>query len=336
MQAVILVGGFGTRLRPLTYGTPKQMLPVGNRPMIELVVSHLGKQGITEVILSLGYQPDKFTDAYPDNTISGVPVRYAVEPEPLDTAGAIGFAARQLGVADTFVALNGDVINDLDVKKLVELHKSCGGEGTIHLTPVDDPSRYGVVPIDENNLVEAFIEKPDPGTAPSNWINGGTYVLEPTVLDRIPEGKRCSIEREVFPEMVASSALYAMEAEGYWVDAGTPQTYLQIGLDLINGVRASEQAIDPSAQVDSSATVSGSIVGSGCIVGEGAVVTDSMLHPGVVVEAGATISGSIIAPNAIVGSRASLRELCVIGSGEKVEAETELVGVKQPDPATVS
>ncbi len=336
MQAVILVGGFGTRLRPLTYGTPKQMLPVGNRPMIELVVAHLAKQGITEVILSLGYQPDKFTDAYPDNKIAGVPVRYAVEPEPLDTAGAIGFAARELDVKDTFVALNGDVINDLDVGKLVELHKARGGEGTIHLTPVDDPSRYGVVPIDGDNRVEAFIEKPDPGTAPSNWINGGTYVLEPSVLDRIPEGERCSIERQVFPEMVASSALYAMEAEGYWVDAGTPQTYLQIGLDLVNGVRASETAVNASAEVDVSASVTNSVVGADCVIGEGAVIVNSMLHSGVVVEPGATVSGSIIAPNAVIGSKASLSDLCVIGDGEKVEAGVEFSGVKQPDPSTVS
>jgi len=323
MQAVILVGGFGTRLRPLTYGTPKQMLPVGNRPMIELVVSHLAQQGITEVILSLGYEPDKFVDAYPDNM-------------PLDTAGAIGFAARELGVKATFVALNGDVINDLDIGKLVELHRACGGEGTIHLTPVDDPSRYGVVPIDNNNLVEAFIEKPDPGTAPSNWINGGTYVLEPSVLDRIPKGQRCSIERQVFPEMVAESALYAMEAEGYWVDAGTPETYLQIGLDLINGVRATEQAIDLTAQVDGSASVTNSVIGADCVVAQGAVIVDSVLHSGVAVEPGATISGSIAAADVLIGADASLSDLCVIGKEEKIEAGATLVGVKQPDPTTVS
>ena len=336
MQAVILVGGFGTRLRPLTYETPKQMLPVGDRPMIEVVVGHLAQQGISEVILSLGYRPDRFTDAYPDNTIAGLPVHYAVEPEPLDTAGAIGFAARELGISETFVALNGDVVNDLDVSALLDLHRKSGGEGTIHLTPVEDPSRYGVVPIDASNKVEAFIEKPAREDAPSNWINGGTYIFEPAVLDRIPEGEPCSIERTVFPQMVADSCLYALEAEGYWVDAGTPATYLQVGLDLINGVNGAGQAVSNSAVVADSAQVEGSVVGAGCSIGDNAAVSGSMLHPGSVIEAGATVRDSIVGANSTVGSGAVLSGLCVIGNDQKVAPGSTLSGAKQPDPATVA
>jgi mannose-1-phosphate guanylyltransferase len=160
--AVLLVGGFGTRLRPLTLDTPKQMLPVAGPSMLERVLSHLAGHGITRAVLALGYRADGFTAAYPDGRCAGVELIYAVEPEPLDTAGAIGFAAAEAGVDDTFLALNADVLNDLDVTELIEFHRARGAEGTIHLTPVDDPSRYGVVPIDADGRVEAFIEKPPP------------------------------------------------------------------------------------------------------------------------------------------------------------------------------
>ena len=198
MRAVVLVGGFGTRLRPLTLTTPKQMLPVGHRPMIERVVGHLADHGVDEAVLSLGYRPDAFIEAYPDDLCRGA-LTYAVEPEPLDTAGAIRFAALDAGIDDTFVVVNGDVLTDLDIDALVRFHRASGAEGTIHLTPVEDPSVFGVVPTDDDGRVVAFIEKPPRDEAPTNRINGGTYVLEPSVLDRIAGDRRVSIEREVFP-----------------------------------------------------------------------------------------------------------------------------------------
>ena len=191
MRAVVLVGGFGTRLRPLTEVTPKPLLPVGHRPILEHVVTTLRAGGIDDVVLSLGFRPDAFTDAYPDGTCAGVPLHYAVEPEPLDTAGAIAFAAREAGIDETFVVVNGDVLTDLDVSRLVQVHREHGAEGTIHLTPVDDPSAFGVVEPDEDGRVLRFVEKPPPGTAPTNLINAGTYVLEPSVLARIPVGAGC-------------------------------------------------------------------------------------------------------------------------------------------------
>ena len=205
MLAVVLVGGFGTRLRPLTLTKPKQMLPVGSVTMLERVVGKLADAGVTQVVLSLGYQPDAFIEEFPDGTCAGVSMHYAVEPEPLDTAGAIRFAATHAGITERFFAINGDVLTDLNLAGLWKAHDSFGGEATLALTPVEDPSRYGVVPIDEDGRVEAFIEKPEAGTAPSNWINAGTYVLEPAVLDRIPAGSRVSIERETFPAIVADS-----------------------------------------------------------------------------------------------------------------------------------
>jgi len=217
----VLVGGFGTRLRPLTYSLPKQMLPILDRPMIEHVIEHLGAHGVTEAVLSLGYKPDAFVLAYPDGTCAGVELHYAVEPEPLDTAGAIRFAAEHAGITERFVVVNGDVLTDLDVTALMAFHDARGAEGTIALHPVDDPSAFGVVPTEPDGRVIAFVEKPPPGEAPTNLINAGTYVLEPSVLGRIETGRKVSIEREVFPAMVADGCLYAMADDSYWIDTPT-------------------------------------------------------------------------------------------------------------------
>ncbi len=181
MRAVVLVGGEGTRLRPLTLTAPKQMLPIVEQAMVERVLGHLASHGIDEAVLSLGYRPDAFSDAYPDGVIAGVRSTYAVEPTPLDTAGAIRFAATFGGIDDTFVVLNGDVLTDFDISDLVSFHREHGAEGTIGLTPVDDPSSFGVVPTDDDGKVTAFIEKPPRDEAPTNLINAGIYILEPSV-----------------------------------------------------------------------------------------------------------------------------------------------------------
>lgn len=331
MRAIVLVGGFGTRLRPLTLDTPKQMLPVVDRPMIDRVVAALGGFGVTDAILSLGYRPDAFFDAYPDDTLAGVNLHYAVEPEPLDTAGAIRFAAIEAGIDSRFVVVNGDVLTDLDVAALWAAHAERGAEGTIALTPVDDPSRYGVVPLDEDGRVEAFIEKPPPGEAPSNWINAGTYVLEPSVVERIPAGRRVSIEREIFPAMVTDSALYGVQSDAYWVDAGTPEAYLRSQLDLVDGTRGNELAVSADADVSVDATVEHSIVMAGATVAAGAEIRDSALLPGAVVEAGAVVSGSIIGPGSVVGRGATLSDLTVTGRDATVDAGAALSGARLPD-----
>ena len=230
MRAVVLVGGEGTRLRPLTLTTPKQMLPVGGRPMIERVLGHLAQHGIDQVVLSLGYRPDAFIDAYPDGSCAGVGLTYAVEDAPLDTAGAIRFAAREAGLDETFVVVNGDVLTDLDVTALMAFHRERGAEATVALTPVDDPSAFGVVPTDEHGRVLAFIEKPPPGQAPTNLINAGTYVLEPSVLARIPGGRRVSIERETFPALVADGRLYALGLGRRLARRRHPATFLAANL----------------------------------------------------------------------------------------------------------
>ncbi len=333
MKAIILVGGFGTRLRPLTLTTPKQMLPVAGRPMIERVVAKLAEHGVTDAILSLGYRPDAFIEAYPDDVCEGVRLHYAVEPEPLDTAGAVRFAAVDAGIDSRFIVVNGDVLTDLDLAALWKFHVDAGAEGTIHLVPVEDPSRFGVVPTDASGRVEAFVEKPPRVEAPSNWINAGTYVLEPSVIDRIPAGRKVSIERETFPAMVADGTLFAYQSDVYWVDAGTPATYLQVQLDLIDGVRGpAEEAVAESATVSTGADVRHSVVMSGAVVESGATVVDSAVLPGAVVERGASVVGSIVGPAATIGENARVADLCVIGDGVRVDAGAELAGVKLPAP----
>ena len=247
MRAVVLVGGEGTRLRPLTYTVPKQMLPIVEQPMIERVIGHLADHGIEEAVLSLGYRPDAFMNAYPDDTIAGVHLAYAVEPEPRDTAGAIRFAARHCSVDETFVVVNGDVLTDSDLSALIDFHRLRGAEATIALTPMEDPSAFGVVPTDAQGRVLAFIEKPPRDEAPTNLINAGTYIFEPSVLDRIPPDVRVSVERETFPAMVEDGTLFAQGSDAYWLDTGTPDAYLRAHRDLILGRRDGPPA--PAAEL---------------------------------------------------------------------------------------
>jgi mannose-1-phosphate guanylyltransferase len=332
MRAIVLVGGFGTRLRPLTLEVPKQMLPVVHVTMLERVVAGLARYGVDDAVLALGYRPDIFAAAYPDAMCAGVRLHYAVEPEPLDTAGAIRFAARDAGIDETFVVVNGDVINDFDLGPLFELHRRAGAEGTIHLTPVDDPSRYGVVPTDDDGRVLGFIEKPPRDEAPTNWINAGTYVLEPSVIDRIADGRKVSVERETFPAMVADRTLFAVKDACYWVDAGTPATYLEVQLDLLDGRRgAPEQGVHPTAVIHPSATIARSVIGPGSTVGAGAVVSGSVVLADVQIGAGARVDGSIVADRSRVGDGARVLDLSVVGQRQVIPADTVCHGARVPE-----
>jgi mannose-1-phosphate guanylyltransferase len=334
VRAVVLVGGFGTRLRPLTLSTPKQLLPVVHTTMIERVVARLAEHGVTEVVLSLGYRPDHFREAFPDGTCAGVGLRYAQEPEPLDTAGAIAFAAREAGIDETFLAVNGDVLTDLDVGALWAYHRDRGGEATIALTPVEDPSRYGVVDVGEGGRVRAFVEKPAPGTAPSNWINAGTYVLEPSVLDLVGVGARVSIEREVFPILAGRGTLFALQSDAYWIDAGTPDSYLAAQLDLLDGRRrgGAEAGVHPSAHVAAGAEVARSVVDRGACIDRDAVVIDSIVMSGACVGAGAVVRNSIVGWGSRVLASATIIDLTVIGSGEEVASGASLQREVVPPP----
>jgi mannose-1-phosphate guanylyltransferase len=330
MQAVVLVGGFGTRLRPLTLTTPKQMLPVGNRPMIERVVEHLARHGVDSAVLALGYRPDVFRDAYPTGRCAGVELHYAIEPEPRDTAGAIRFAALDAGIDERFLVHNGDCLTDLDITALVATHDRAGAEGTIALHRVEDPSAFGVVPTDADGRVTAFIEKPARGEAPTDLINAGTYVLEPSVLDRIAPDQPVNVERVTFPAMVADGSLYAADGDTYWIDAGTPATYLTANLDLLSGSRgAPEPGVHPSALV--TGRIDGSWVGAGATVEADAVVERSVLFPGAVVGRGAVVRDAIIGVGARVGPGAVVEAGSVVGHDMTVPDGDHVSGVRIPE-----
>lgn len=334
MKSIILVGGEGTRLRPLTYETPKQMLPLVGVPMIECVLETLATHGVTEAVLSLGYLPDRFIKAYPNNVIAGVKVNYAVEPEPLDTAGAIRFAATQFNFDETFLVINGDVLTDLDVTKLLAFHRSHGGRATIALHPVEDPSRFGVVDTAPDGQVHAFIEKPSRDEAPTNLINAGTYVFEASVLDFIAPTGRVSVERDTFPTLAATGTLYAMSDEAYWLDTGTPHAYLQANIDILNGRDGRHRPFTAehgswchaSSRVDPSATLLNAVVDRDCYVGAGVVLENVVLLEGAVIEEGAQVRWSIIGPEAVIGSYSVLGATCVVGAKQNVARESMLSG----------
>ena len=296
MLAVVLVGGFGTRLRPLTYDVPKPVLPVGHRPMIVGLVERLAPAGITDVVLALGFRPEPFAAAFPNGRCGDVRVHYAVEPEPLDTGGAIAFAARRIGVDGTFVVVNGDIITDMDLGGLIDAHRQIGTDATIHLTPVDDPSAFGAVEAEGRGVVQRFVEKPAPGETDSNLISAGTYVFEPAVLDLIEPDVKVSVERVVFPALVAEGRLGAWATDDYWIDAGRPEFYLEANLDLITGRRTTTvAAVHPDASVANDTTIERTVVGAGCTVEPGAVLTGTLLLPGACIRSGARVNDSIVA-----------------------------------------
>ncbi|HAM00944.1 MAG TPA: mannose-1-phosphate guanylyltransferase [Acidimicrobiaceae bacterium] len=357
MKAVVLVGGEGTRLRPLTYTTPKQLLPIVEVPMLARVLGSLARHGVDEAVLSLGYRPDAFLAAFPSGTLAGVRLSYAVEQYPLDTAGAIRFAAGQADLAGTFVVVNGDVLTDLDVSALLEFHRSKGSLATISVVPVHDPSRFGVVRAGPDGRVEAFLEKPSPEEGAGSCINAGTYVIEPSVLERIPAGRPVSVERETFPALASEGALYALRSDDYWVDTGTPEAYLRANTDLIAGHRgvppapgAKEAspgvwvqgqatmrgAFDPpsyvgtGALIESGARVGGSVVGAGAVVEEGARVEGSVLLSGARVAAAAVVIHSVVGHRALVGRGAEVTRGSVVGDDAVVEDGSHLAEGRVP------
>ena len=254
----------------------------------------------------------------------------AVEPEPLDTGDAIKFAAEFAGIDDTFVVANGDVMTDLDVSALVRAHRSFGAEATLHLIGVDDPSAFGVVDLAPDGSVRAFVEKPTPGTEPSNLINAGTYVFEPSVLDRIPPATKVSVERDTFQRIVADGGLFGVATDDYWIDAGVPTLYRAANLDLLDGKWRSERcdAIAPSALVADDATVHHSIVGDGVEVGSGASVIDSVLLPGASIGTGATVERSLVMGR--IGAGAVVRD-SMVGADGLVADGQQLIDAVSPD-----
>lgn len=325
MRAIILVGGFGTRLRPLTNDKPKQMLTVGNKPMLENVIQELSQHGITEVILSMGFKPDIFIDKYPEEVCAGLPLKYVVEPTPLDTAGAIRFAVAESDIKDTFLVCNGDVITETDLSELIDFHKAITAEATISLTPTTNPSQYGIVPTDKSGKVTGFIEKPSGPDFETNLINAGYYVMEPSVVNRIANDRPVSVETEIFPNMVEDERLFAVPSDRYWIDAGTPETFLKANLDLINGQRMKNiNGVHPEASISPDAVIKSSIIGRGVSIGDGAHIENSVLMEGVEVEKNVMVEGSIVGERAKVEENCQILELTIINHEEIVEKGSQL------------
>ncbi|HUQ40083.1 MAG TPA: NDP-sugar synthase [Acidimicrobiales bacterium] len=308
MRAVVLVGGEGTRLRPLTNTIPKQLLPVANLPLLERVLERLGAHGVTDVVLSMGYKADAFRTAYPDGECAGLPLTYVIEETPLDTAGAIGFAAREAGIDDTFMVVNSDVLHDFDLGALTSFHRGSGAVATIALAPVADPSDMGVVVHGLDGRVSAFIEKPGPGRAPTNLVNAGTYVMEPSVIDRIPTGRRVNVEREIFPALVDDGELFALDLGAWWLDVGTPRRYLEANLHLLDRapvLPGDGTVVDPLARVDRS------VIGACCRIGASRVCESVVMDDAEIAD-DVEIVRSIIGPGVALAPGTRLTEGSVV------------------------
>jgi mannose-1-phosphate guanylyltransferase len=316
VQALILAGGEGTRLRPLTYTIAKPVLPLAGRPHVAYVIDWLVRHGVDDVIVSCGHLAEGMRRAVAELE-PGVEIRYAEEPDARGTAGAIRFAEEMLG--ERFLVLNGDVLCDLDLTALIEQHERTGARATIALFPVEDPTGYGLVHRREDGEIIEFLEKPRPEQIDTDEINAGAYLLERSVLDWIPPERAVSIEREVFPELIGDG-LYGIRLEGYWIDIGTPERYLEANWDILEGrveTVVSEEleapmmvgegceispeaelrapcVIGPKSRVESDAVVERSVLLDRCTVGEGARLVNSILSGGVTVEAGAKLDGVVV------------------------------------------
>jgi mannose-1-phosphate guanylyltransferase len=329
MQALILAGGKGTRLRPLTVYTPKPVVPLMNRPFLTYQLAILAKGSVSDVTLSLNYQPNKIEEVIGDGRELGAQVRYVTEPSPMGTAGAFRFAADS--DAGTTVVFNGDILTDIDISDLLELHRSRGFAATIALARVKDPSRYGLVETDDEGNVIRFREKPGADEIRDlklDTINAGIYVLEPSVLELIPEGKNSSFEYDVFPAILEKGMKFGAYIlnDTYWRDIGNPQSYLEAHLDILDGrVRGLPPAARPvDADIATAAVVdSRSVIGDGCVIKPGARVANSVLGPGVHIDEKAQVTDSVIWAYTRVAAGAAVSR-SVLGRGCHIGRSTVL------------
>lgn len=340
MQALILAGGKGTRLRPLTVYTPKPIVPFLNKPFLSYQIEILRRAGIEEITLSLSYQPDKIERLLGSGTEFGVNLRYITEPNPMGTGGAYKFAAQNL--QETTIVLNGDILTDLDISEVLKFHRSKKAEATIVLAPVENPAAYGLVEIDRENRILQFLEKPkieQLAQLKTNTINAGIYVLEPEVLDLIPEGKNYSFEYNVFPDLLKlDKSFFGYVLDGnYWRDIGTPESYLQGHLDFFAGkLRRFEIEKSDNFDVATAAVIDNhSIIGNDCIIKPNAKIFNSVLGPGVhleehalvensVIWAHTRISGSAEIKDSVVGRSCYIGRNVVVGKGSVLGDKTSL------------
>jgi NDP-sugar pyrophosphorylase family protein len=341
MKAVILAGGEGTRLRPLTLTTPKPVVPVVDRPFLLHQLDLLATVGVTEVVFSVAYHPERIQSVFGDGGALGRRIRYAVEERPLGTGGAVKNAEPHLD--DTTIVFNGDILTDVDLPAVVRRHREARASATLVLAPVPNPAAYGLVETDAAGRVRRFIEKPDPSQITTDTINAGIYVLEKETLSLMPPGVSHSIERAFFPALLARGDHVAAHVHrGYWIDIGTPEKYLQVHRDILRGrfpVELHGRAvsggwIEGQAEIDPGATLEGPFyVGPGCRVaagarigpdavlvagvriGEGALVRDSVLWAGTEVGPDARVEGALVGQAVRIGRSAVVSAGAVLGEG---------------------
>lgn len=313
MQALILAGGKGTRLRPLTVYTPKPIVPLVNRPFVLYQIEVLQKAGIEDITLSLSYQPDKIQQLLGNGSEFGVNLRYVTEPSPMGTGGAYKFASDT--IRETTVVFNGDILTDLDIARLIEFHQSKEAVATLTLVPVKDPARFGLVQADKHNKVLRFVEKPQPDELKElkvNTINAGIYVLEPSILDLIKKDANRSFEYDIFPDILKRELpffAYTIKDE-YWRDIGTPASYLAAHHDFLSG-KLSGFDIEKGSVSDDVATRAEidktSVIGEGCVVKPGAKIVNSVIGAGVHVEEKAVIENSVVWAHTRISTAAEIR-----------------------------
>jgi NDP-sugar pyrophosphorylase family protein len=322
MKAILLAGGKGTRLRPLTVHTPKPIVPIFNRPFLHYQLDLLKRvPEIDEVILSLNYQPRRIEEVFGDGSDAGIKIRYVVEPVPLGTAGAIKYAGEQL--TESVVVFNGDVLTQIDLAAVIGLHRQRQARATIVLTPVDNPTAYGLVETDRDGNITRFLEKPSPDEITTNNINAGIYVLEPATFDRIPSEVSWSIERSFFPSLIDRRETFvAYIYGGYWIDIGTPEKYMQVHRDIMDGryvaapfdrLSPPRTAIASDARIEEGATVEGP-----CFIDEGVLIKSggrvgpySVIGRQTQLEEHASTEGAIVWPNCRIGAHAAIRDAIV-------------------------
>ena len=317
MKALVLAGGFGTRLRPLSCTRPKMLFPLANQAMLDWTLKNLADSGVDTVVLAVNYMAEALV-RYFGPTKFDLGIIYSREDRPLGTGGPIKKASELLVDGEPFLVLNGDIISDIDYGQLIEHHKKKGGLATIALIRVPDPSRYGAVELDSDERVLRFVEKPEMGTAPSNLINAGIYVLDKEVLDYIPDGRKVSTENEVFPILADEGKLFGFELRGLWVDIGVPEAYLEANhliLEHFGGETMGEDCtVDASAKI-----LEPSSLGRGVIIGAHSVIgPDTSISDHVQVGEGCRIENSIIFPGVTIGDYSSIRN-AIIGENASIE-----------------
>jgi len=340
LKALILVGGFGTRLRPLSCTRPKTLFPIVNKPLLQWTLERLAKNNIKEAILATNLQTEVFIKQHRIPKC-GLRITYSRDPlkKPLGTGGPIKKAEKLLGHDASFLALNGDIFANVNYIEILKMHKEKNATATIALHGVKDPSRYGVAELAKGNRIKKFIEKPPLGEAPTNLINAGVYVLSSEIFKYIPKGRKVSLEREVFPKLAEEGELYGYVFNGLWMDIGKLEDYLKINKVLLDSFAKQQKykieskvkvknpaAFDKGVSIGENSTIGPyAILGRNVIVGNNVQIQDSVILPGTVISDFSSINGAVIGENVVIGKAVKIEEECVLGDHVKVKDNVSLV-----------